>query len=31
MIEVRGIVKTYQMGAQEVRAVRGVSLSIPRG
>ncbi|HOE27058.1 MAG: ABC transporter permease [Candidatus Aureabacteria bacterium] len=31
MIEIRGIVKTYRMGAQEVRAVRGVSLDIQAG
>ena len=31
MIEIRDLVKTYRMGAQEVRAVRGVSLRIHRG
>ena len=31
MIEVQEIVKTYRMGAQEVRAVRGVTLSIRAG
>ncbi len=31
MIDTRDISKVYKMGTQEVRALRGVSISIPRG
>ncbi|MCA9728710.1 MAG: ABC transporter ATP-binding protein, partial [Candidatus Eisenbacteria bacterium] len=31
MIELRGIERTFQVGEEEVRALRGVDLSVPAG
>ena len=31
IVEIRGVTKVYRMGAEEVHALRGVSLDVPRG